>query len=243
MRPGDPDTRPFFKVTDAAGVAVTGLVTANFTFLAYQCATTESAPTAWTHGAVVSEAGNGWYMVELAPPAAAGSWIFEVLPVSAAHFLSRSVWGGELEGVDLDGIYSEAILPRAVVGQTSSAQLGTQVQLELVARRYRDVSLVITSDGVTPLPLDTYTNWAIGFRSTDQTTVKQDITTGITGSIAGVLAFSIAEDHALWAALATGVNSISLLWDVVADLGGVSTKTVPIIRSSPCIITRSEYGS
>ena len=244
MRPGDTINKRIRILDAATGLGVTGLTLAALTITAMAKGYAATDYTAWTHGATLTEIGSGRYRLSFTAPPLSGEWFLDADPVSDAHLVTPAGWEGEIESYDLDAVAAAAILPSVAVGAASSVQLGRQITLELVAYRYREVSLAITDEDGNPLPLDGYSGWAVSFRSADQTTTKYDLTTGITGTIGGLLSFAIPEDAtALFSGLPVGASSVNLFWEVVADIGGVASRTVPIIRSSPCLLTRREVGT
>ncbi len=47
----------------------------------------------------------------------------------------------------------------------------------------------------------------------------------------------------VWAFLTAGTDSLEVEWEVIGDSAGDTSKTVTIIRSSPCTLLRREEGA
>lgn len=263
MQPGEVFTLAI-KVETAAGVAVTGLLLASFTVNAYGRGYGAAVLTTYTHGTVVQEVGAGWYDITAVAPPSAGWMFYRVLPVSSANRItSPNEKSGEVETQDLDSLYGSVVRPVATLSQ--SAQLGMPLPMELVAYRYRTMSIpVVDQAGAAYTALATdfpSATLKISIRSKDRTTTKWDagpsgvISVG-TGNAAqftitttgNVLAIAFPEDSgffsAMTAAIAAGKDSVDDLYvEVTGDLVSVAARTQPVIRSSNLRLTREEVGT
>jgi len=254
-QPGDTTYR-LVKVTDAAGAGVTGLTLASFTFSAYGRGYGAGAWSAYSASQSVTEIGSGLYDLTFVLPQASGWW--RVMLEHATHQVWSGSWEGEIESQDQDSLYGAVVQPVATL--STSFQLGTTQPAELVANRYRTLSIPIyTSAGAPYSALATdfpSASLRLSIRSRDQTTTKWDagpsgvITTGggtaadfaIT-TIGNVLTIVIPEDAGFFSALAAGETSTDLYAEIVGDFGGVASRTQPIIRSSTWSILRREVGT
>jgi len=241
-------THRLIRVKTAAGVAVTGLTLANFTVEAYARGYGASAFTTYTANATITEIGAGRYNFSFDTPPAAGWWDVHIKSNTAGNQVYSSHFEGELETQDYDSLFGQVLRPTATL--TASAQLGATLSLELIANRYRSLSIPVTDDNDDPVDLSAYTNLRMSVRSKNQTTTKWDAgptatPTGfvISATAGGLLLIEIPEDATLFSALAVGSDRVDLYWEVTGDQGGVTGKTVPIIRSSPLALTRREVGT
>lgn len=250
--PGE-TTHRIVKVIDSTGAAVTGLVLAGFTVTAYQRSYGAGAWSTYSSGAALVELGLGFYAFAFALPASAGWW--RVLLEHAVQRVWNGSWEGEVENNDWDKLYGSTVQPIATLA--TGVNLGNQVALEVVANRWRSIDITIRDQAGNPYAtLGTdfpSANLKIGIRSKDGTTTNWQagpsgvITTG--GGTAGnfvittsgsTLHIELPEDSGFFSALAAGVDSLDLYWEVTGDLNGTAAKTQPIIRSSGCRLTRKE---
>ena len=252
MQPGEINPQQV-EIVDAAGAGVTGLTLSDLTISAYARGYGASIFTTWTHGSVMQSLGSGQYDLAWALPPSAGKWRYRAkLNNPAYRFASNNQWEGETETQDADSLFGSVVRPVATLSQ--SAQLGMPLPLELVAYRYRTLTIpVVDQSGAA------YTNLATDFpsatlrmsvRSKNQVSTVWDAgpsatPTGFVITTSGsTLSITIPEDATFFGALATGVDSVDdLYWEVTGDLGSDSTKTQPIIRSSNLRLTRREVGS
>lgn len=261
MRAGDLFSR-IFRIKDASGAGVTGLVLGDFTVTAWGKGYAASTFTAYTHGTVLTEKSDGWYQIVAAAPPSAGWFLYEIEVDNAAYrHASPNQWSGEIEVQDLDSMYGAVVRPVAQLTQT--AQLGMSLPMEFIAYRYRVLEItVVDQDGEPITSLETDfpdATLRVAIRSQDQTTTKWEA--GPTGSIdipysgggteadfaisisGAVLTIVFPEDCSWYAALATGTNSMNTLFiEVTGERDGDADKTQPIIRSSQITLARREVG-
>ena len=238
------------KVEDAAGNGIVGLTLASFTATAYGRGYGATIYTTYTHGMVVQALGGGWYDVAYVVPPSAGFHYLRLVPVSTAYRITTAnEWQGETETQDLDSIFSSVVRPVATL--TLGAQLGMTLPLELVAYRYRELTIPVKDEaGVVIATLATDypdAQLKMSVRSKDGTTTTWDAgptatPAGFTLSTVGnVLTIIIPENATFFAALATGIDSKDdLYYEVTGDKNGTAAKTVPLIRSSALRLTRRE---
>lgn len=222
MRPGDV-AYLIVRVLNA-GVAVTGLVTANFTVTGYLSATTPVI------SFTASEIGSGYYRLAVTLPGSAG-WV-TLLVASGSYTVQQGRYFGEIEAQDTDSVYDQVIRP--VVTQDSTTAIGSEVTLELVAYRYAPVAFAVTSGGVA-VDLSGYNGWKFTVWDRTHSITKYELTSGITGSPGGAVAFAVPENASFFsqidAALTAGTgDSVTLYYDVVANQAGDSAKTVSVVR-------------
>ncbi len=252
MQPAEISYRAI-KVEDAAGNAVLGLVTGSFTPNAFGRGYGAAIMTAYAHGTVVQEVGAGWYDVAFAAPASAGWMFYRIKPTSALYRITTpNEWSGEVEAQDLGSMYGAVVRPVATLAQ--GAQLGMPLPLELVAYRYRALTIPVvdqTGAAYTALATDfPSATLRMSVRSKDQTTTTWNggpsaTPTGFLITTSGsTLSITIPEDATFFSALTQGIDSIdTLYWEVTGDLGSDTAKTVPVIRSSNLRLTRREVGT
>lgn len=252
-RAGDTVHR-LIRLEDAAGAAVTGAVIGDFTVTAYARSYSASVWSTYTHNAALTEIGSGRYALSYSLPSTAGWVDFYLIPTDATRTVYDNHWSGEIETQDMDSMYGNIV--RGVVLPTRGALLGSVVPGELVAYRWNTWDIpFVDSNGDPILLASNYTNFTLGVRSKDQTTTKLDASTGsptgfvVSGTDAGILTVTWPESTGVGAAdiyahLAAGaLDAVPLYWEVVANLGGDASKTVPIIRSSELRIKRREVGT
>jgi hypothetical protein len=251
-----------FRVVDAAGNGVTGLVIGDFTVTTWNRGYASSDFSAWTHGTTLTAKGFGWYRLDAAGPPSAGIFLYRIKANSTSYqHESPNEWNGEVEVQDLDSLYGATVRPVAQL--TQSAQLGMALPMEFVAYRYRELAItVVDQDGEEITSLETdfpASGLRVAIRSQDQTTTKweagpsgtisipssgggtaADFAVSISGAI---LTIVMPEDASWFAALATGTSSINTLFiEVTGNRDGDADKTQPIIRSSQITLARREVG-
>ncbi len=249
MQPADQVDKQIY-VTNSAGAAVTGLVTGNFTFVAWHTPYGGTGAT-WTHAAAISELGSGWYNVRFTLPATAGTWSFRV--VHATNDVTPWGWSDDLGNYDLDAI--AALVARPVVRVQGSGTLGEAIGdlPVLVAYRKAIITIGVLDENGDPAPINVgYTSWAVGFRSlTTQNggAPRLDAThgspTGFSLVIAaGTITITIPDDLTIFGALTEGAtpsDEVTISMEVVAD--NPSGQTVSIVAPSNLRIVKRAHGS
>lgn len=240
-------THRVIRVQSAVGAAVTGLVTADFTFTGYQRAFTASVWSTYTTSAAITEIGGGLYALAFVLPASAGWFDFYITPDDATQVVFSDHFEGEVESQDLDSIYANIVRTAAI--PSGNNLLGTEVPGELVAYRYNQWSIAIVDQSGAAIDLTGYGTLTLGVRSLDQSTIKLDMTNGsptgfaISGTAGGILTVTWPETTGSGAADIYASITTARWYEITGDLGSDTSKTVPIIRSSPLTILRREVGS
>ena len=234
---------------------MTGLTLAALTVEAYQKAFGAANWSTYSASPALVEIGAGRYELKFNLPAAAGWFDLYVSPVDTTRTVFDAHWSGEVETQDIDSLYANIV--KGVALPTVGALLGIPYPAELVAYRYNTWSIPITDSAGAPIDLTAYSTFALSVRSKDQTTKKLDATNGsptgfvLTGSVSGILTVTWPESLGtvgsaadIYSWLTTGVRENDpLYYEVTGDLGGLATKTVPIIRSSKLTLLPREVGS
>lgn len=232
MRPGDVD---YVVITvKNAGVAVTGLVTANFS-VAYYLGIT--VPTAVF---TVTEISGGRYRVALTLPGTAG--YFSIFITSnAGYTVENGRWFGQLEAQDITSMYAIVVRPLSQLSGTSA--LASEVLLNLNANRYKSLSVSIVDQAGAAIDLSGYNNWRFNVWDQKHLQSLYSLNTGITGSAGGVVAWTVPETAAFFsqidAAIANGDSQLVLYYDMIADAASILAQTVCVFRGQ-LVLTRYE---
>lgn len=254
-QPGDV-THRLIKVLSPAGAGVTGLTLASFTFTSYGRGYGAGSWTTYAASAALVEIGGGLYSLQFSLPTSAGWW--RVMLEHTTNTVWSGSWEGEVETQDQDSLYGAIVQPVATL--STSFQLGSVQRAELIAFRYRTLSIpIVDSSGAAYTALATdfpSATLKISIRSKDQTTVKWDA--GPSGTISAgagtaanfaittvgnVLTVVIPEDAGFFSALAAAADSVDLYAEITGDFSSNTAKTQPIIRSSIWTISRREVGT
>lgn len=223
MRPGDV-AYIVVRVLNA-GVAVTGLVAANFTVTGYLSATTPVI--AFT----ATEISSGFYRLAVTLPGTAG-WL-TLIVTQGSNTVQQGRYFGEIEAQDSDSLYDLVIRP--VVTLTGATALASEVTLELVANRFASVAMSITDQANAAVDLSGYNNFKFTVWDRTHSITKYELASGITGSAGGALAFDIPENASFFsqidATLTAGTaDSVTLYYDVIGDKAATPGKTVCVVR-------------
>jgi hypothetical protein len=229
---------------DAGGAAVTGLTASDFSVEAYYRTASATTHSAYACGATVAEIGGGRYSVAFSLPAVAAHWDVLITPTTSAHTAYDNHLSGVCGAQDVDSLYANVVRTTATL--STSAQLGSQVELTLAYKRWRQFSLTIKDSANNAVNLSGYSNLTLGVRNDKQTTTNAwDSTTAVafaTTGTDGVLTVTIPETASIFGALTAGSASATLYWEITGDVDGDANKTVSIVRSSKLVIVRSEVG-
>ena len=233
MRPGD-IVRPVVTVKNSTtGAVVTGLVTAGFTVDYYLDATTPAAVF------TVSEISAGRYRVNATLPATAG--FLNVFITASGYTVENGRLQGEIEAQDLDSIFAVVIRPQSQLADASA--LASEVTLSVNARRYKSLSVSVVDQNGTAIDLSGYNNWRFSVWNRLHSGSVYALSSGITGSAGGVVAWAIPEDASfnaeMDAAILLGDSSVTLFYDMIADAAATATKTECVFRGQ-FILTRWE---
>ncbi len=101
---------------------------------------------------------------------------------------------------------------------------------------------VVDQNG-TPIDLSGYTNWKFSVWNRIHSGSVYALTSGITGSAVGVVAWAVPEDASfnteMDAAILAGDSSVVLFYDMIADEAATAAKTSTVFRGQ-LILTRWE---
>lgn len=192
-QPGDSVTKFLFVYDASTSLAVTGLTDADFTFTGLK-KEAGASPTTYALNSTLTEIGSGFYAWEYDKPGAAAHDGQHIVPDNANHIVMPVTFSGEVESYDRDAL--AALQAQPVGGAGSSFAFGSRITLELTVYRQREVAQAFSG---ADLSTAVYTNWRMGIRSVDQTTVIWDCDSGkldgftITGDASGNLTITIPE--------------------------------------------------
>ena len=224
MQPGNVEYVVVTVKNPVTGNTVTGLLTANFTVDYYLSATTPTAVF------TVTEISNGRYRVALTMPGTVG--YLTAFITCAGYTVENGRYFGEIEAYDIDALYAVVIRPASSLAGTSA--LASEVPLSLNARRYKALSVSVTDQAGTPVDLSGFNNWRFNVWDAKHTGSVYTLSTGITGSALGVVAWAVPENAAfnsfMDTAIANGDTSVSIFYDMLADEAADVTKSETIFR-------------
>ena len=176
-----------FKVLDASGAAVTGLGNGDFTVTGYQgtSGATVALSTAFT------EIGSGFYAYDVTMPSTTGE-LTVYISENAGKRVTPNRWQTHVRSQTVDTVF--ASVQRPVAAQTSPVNIGSEVQLRVVAKRFNSVSVSITDSDGNAVDLSGYTNLRFTVRDEDHgESSPWTVTSGFTNDASGNLAFDIPE--------------------------------------------------
>ena len=203
-----------FKVETSAGVAVTGLVSASFTFSSY----VGTAAVAWTP--TITEIGSGWYALSYTLPSATTAYSRVITPVSSANNMIWPDIVGEVEAADLDSIRAALVRPIATTDANFSP--ANALTFAYVAGDSRPISFSVVDSAGVGIDLTDYSSLGFGVRSSDGTS-SIDTLTGVTGSALGVVELTLAGTEN-FQTITDGTAFVDYHWDFQATLTATSKK-------------------
>ena len=213
------------------GTPVTGLTTANFTLPA-RFGTLAGVTSTPTLTFSVVEISGGEYFGLVTLPTTLGYVKFQVTS-NAGYTVNRGGYWGEIETNDLDTI--GALVVRPVTQLSTGLFVAASVPLTITAYRYVPLSVTVTTQAGGVVDRRAYTGFLFTIWNQSHTggTFLYQQSTGITGSALGVVAWSLPKtmtnvNAAADTAIAAGNNSTVLYYDMVANIGGISTETVSL---------------
>jgi hypothetical protein len=227
-----------FSVIDAAGAAVTGLVTASFTGVGFRNGTATSIPF------TITEISGGRYQIAYTLPSTAGVVDLYFFPVTTTYFIQWPDLTAEVEAYDLTALYGAVSKPTIVLN--SSGAPSNEIELKFIYNDWHSVTFTVKNSDGTAVDLVAagYNNWKFGVQNEGQTTVTSVVpyqqTTGITGDASGVVTIIVPETASFYGLLAVGAASTSgARWSLGADYGGDVAKTRTLGRGV-CTVMRKE---
>ena len=234
MKAGDPFI-PVITVKTTAGVVTDGLAAsvAAVTYL-------DGASVAPTVSVTGIGGGTGRYKVAFTTPVTLGWW--QAFITCPGYVVEGGLWMAELEQQDNDSLY--ALVAAPAVSSLSAARIGAEYNLTMNARRRAAVTMTVKDAAGAVIDLSGYSNYR--FTVWDSThsggSAFYTLSSGITGSALGVLAFTVPETAAFFSqmdtAITAGQNTVDVYYDVIADAGGVAANTETIVRG---IITLTRW--
>jgi len=223
---------PIYWQTDA-GAAATGKVIGDLTYkITLDGVDAGITPTLTT----VATVGN-WrlYTLGLTAPATAGQLVIHLEP-DDGH-LSYDTISDDVVLYSPDDII--ALITSPVVATLTSGGPSGDTTLRLVKSTYVPIVFTVRDATGTVVDLSGYNGADFSIRSKDQTTTTYSQTTGIAMTAGGLVTIEVPEAASFYAALTTGVDSIELYWDFVADEAATATKTRCLARGR-LILMRTE---
>jgi hypothetical protein len=226
MQAGD-TFRAVVTVKTTAGVLTDGLASGTFTVTTYFNGSAVAA-TATITGI---GGGTGRYHVAITTPVTLG-W-HQVFITNSGYVVESGLWLMELEAQDNDSLY--ALVAAPAVSALSAARIGAKYNLTMNARRRAAVTMTVQDQNGAVLDLSGYSTYR--FTVWDSThsggSAFYTLSSGITGSALGVLAFTVPETAAFFTqmdtAISAGQDEVIVFYDVIADAGGVAGNTEKIV--------------
>ncbi len=213
------------KVTNA-GVPVLGLTTAAFTVSGYVGTTTFSP----SFSAV--EIGTGWYRLDITTSGTAGWQTYTA--TCTGYQITPDYFAGALELYDDTSIYAAVIRPGATLA--SSAVIATALVLDVIANRYTPISVSVTDQNGLAVDLSGYNNWRFTVWDKLHANTKYTLSSGITGSAGGVVAWAIPENASFFAwidaVIAASSDSLVVYYDMVADMAATASESRTVFRGT-----------
>ncbi len=227
MRPGD-IIYPLIQVNEPDGTPVTGLATIDFVIKQYINAAAEDDAVF-----TVTEISGGRYRIALTTDGTSGwqsYYISEGTDVCTPFLIE-----GDVTEQDEDSLFGLVIRPSVALADTN--QLGSTLNLEMVASRYTTFTVSVTDQAGDPINFSSGgENWNnIRFDVWDKThTGSVYALTGITAPSDGVFTWNVPENAAFFSAMAAqitaGNDSMTLYYDLIGDFASDVTKTKTILR-------------
>jgi hypothetical protein len=175
------------------------------------------------------------YTLTFTAPATVGQLILKMSPT--AGVLAYDTIVDDVVLYSLDAI--AALLSSPVIATLTSGGPSGDTQLRVVKNTYVPVSFTVRDAIGTAVDLSAYSNGRFAIKSKDQTTTTYSQTTGITMTAGGLVSIAIPEGSTFYAALTTGVDSVNLYWDFVADEAADTAKTRCLARGQ-LVLMRTE---
>lgn len=151
-------------------------------------------------------------------PTSLNGWIYQVT-VAGTAAAGEPVWPTTEGGTVVSGTVTFTARKKSIWTATTAKSVGDTVTPTTPNGRCYRCTTAGTTGGSAP---------------TFPTTVGGTVTDG-------TVVWTAQDD--VWAFLTAGVDSLEVEWEVIGDSAGDTSKTVAIIRSSPCTLLRREEGS
>lgn len=207
-----------------AGAANTGKVLGDLSYaFSLDGVVTAITPTL-TEGATIGT----WrrYTFNFTAPATTGELIVKLDPDDGV--LAYDVIADSVVQYDMDAIAS--LLTSPVIATLTSGGPSGDTTLRLVKSTYVPITFTVRDATGAAVDLSGYNAADFAIRSKDQTTTSYSQTSGITMTAGGLVTIAVPENASFYAALTTGIDSVELYWDFVADEASDTAKTRCLAR-------------
>lgn len=223
---------PIYWQTDV-GAAATGKVIGNLTCKITINGTDAGITPTLTDGATV----GSWrlYTLGLTAPATVGGVVISLEPDDGQ--LKYDTISDEVTLYSADNVL--ALVTSPVIATLTSGGPSGDTVLRVVKSTYVPVAFTVRDATGAAVDLSGYNAGDFSIRSKDQTTTVYSQTTGINMTAGGLVTIAIPENASFYAALTTGVDSVELYWDFVADEASDTAKTRCLARGR-LILMRTE---
>lgn len=214
---------PLYWQTDA-GAAATGKVIGDLTYKITLNGVDAGITPTLTSVATVGT----WrlYTLGLTSPATAGQLVIHLEP-NSGH-LSYDTIADDVVLYDSDAIL--ALITSPVIATLTSGGPSGDTTLRLVKSTYALIAFTVRDATGAVVDLSGYNAGDFSIRSQNQTTTVYSQTTGITMTAGGLVTIAVPEGAGFYAALTTGIDSVELYWDFVADQASDTAKTRCLAR-------------
>lgn len=208
----------------AAGAAATGKVLGNLTYKM----TLDGVDAAITPTLADVATIGAWrlYTLNFTSTATTGELIIHLEPNDGV--LSYDTIIDEVVLYSADDIL--ALVTSPVIATLTSGGPSGDTLLRLVKSTYVPISFTVRDATGSVVDLSGYNAGDFSIRSQNQTTTTYSQTTGITMTAGGLVTIAVPEGASFYAALTTGIDSVELYWDFVADEASDATKTRCLAR-------------
>lgn len=225
MRAGD-TVYPVLLITDAAGVAVTGLTGSALTLISEL----DGASSGLSFS--LAEIGSGRYRATVTAPSSIGFLYLDFRPVSGSHFVSGGRWAAILSLRDEDDLYAAVARP-AYLAIGTNTPLATTI--DLVAYRQTPLAFTVRDQNGTAIPGTGYSNFRFTIRTINGAS-SYSLSSGITWDGAGLLSWTVPENASIFsqidAEITAGKDSLEMRYDIIGDAGGSASATRSIMRGT-----------
>ena len=208
----------------AAGAAATGKVIGNLTYKITLNGVDAGLTATLTEGVTV----GAWrlYTLGFTAPATVGDLIIHLEPNDGV--LSYDTISDTVTLYSADDIFAMVTSP--VIATLTSGGPSGDTTLRLVKSTYVPIAFTVRDATGAVVDLSGYNAGKFSIRSQDQTTTTYSQTTGITMTAGGLVTIAVPENATFYASLTTGVDSVELYWDFVADEAANTAKTRCLAR-------------
>jgi hypothetical protein len=216
----------------AAGAAATGKVVGDLTITDKLDGAAVSITYALTEGATV----GAWreYTLDFTSPATAGELMIFLQPDDG--FLAQDTIVDEVTVNSLDEIATLISAPA-----TSTLEVGgpsSDLQIRAVKNTYVPAVFTVRDAVGNAVDISNYTNIRFAVKDHAQT-ISYSQTANITligGGTGGVVLVAIPENASFYSVLGTGVDAVTLYWDLVGDEEGSASQTRCLARGQLSVV-------